>query len=75
MKELESDKVLKQLIGKSVPFDETGKIKIMAVADGYCMVRRPGCVPSVFSSSALALHLALNLTSISPHPKKPLPPQ
>lgn len=26
-----------------------GKIKLMAVADGYCMVRKPGCLPYVMS--------------------------
>lgn len=29
--------------------DEHGEIRVMAVADGYVMVRRPGCLPFVLS--------------------------
>lgn len=36
-------------IGKR--FDSRGELRLMAQADGYAMVRRPGCMPFVMSFS------------------------
>lgn len=30
--------------------DPLGPLRLMAEAEGYCMVRRPGCMPFVLSS-------------------------
>lgn len=34
--------------------DQHGPIRFMAAADGYVMVRRPGCVPFVLTAAAWA---------------------
>jgi hypothetical protein len=30
-------------------YDGLGEIRCMAAVDGYCMARRPGCIPFVLS--------------------------
>jgi hypothetical protein len=46
--------------------DPTGPIRLMAEADGYVMVRRPGCLPFVLSA---ANWLALPLTTEPESPR------
>lgn len=36
-----------------MPFDALGGVRIMAWAEGYAMVRRPGCMPFIKHSSDL----------------------
>jgi len=58
-KKSETEIALSDIIGKWVPFDRLGKIKILAVAEWYCMYRRPGAIPGISSTKAMALTLAM----------------
>jgi hypothetical protein len=35
--------------GDMIPYDNFSHVKVMAVADGYAMVRRPRCMPFCIS--------------------------
>ena len=44
---------LSGLLGGNDPFYSKFDAKVMAVADGYAMLRRPGCIPFVESVKTL----------------------
>lgn len=40
--------------GATLPYDERGDVRVMAIADGWCMVRRKGAMPFVITTRELA---------------------
>ena len=45
-------------------FDNWGEWRVMAVAEGYYMVRRKGCVPTVFKVNDLVLAVTTGRLSL-----------
>lgn len=48
------------VICKLMRWDEPGEVRIMALAEGYAMVRRKGCMPFIVSEKDLHLKETTN---------------
>jgi len=34
-------------VGDDIRYDDHSNVRVMAIADGYVMIRRPGCIPFI----------------------------